>query len=65
MLLPLAIAQYTNIQISFQYASSFHRRPALLFSALKVFLMIGATSLIKKKDQLGVQHNVKDKVIVA
>lgn len=49
MLLPLAIAQYTNIQISFQYASSFHRRPALLFSALKVFLMIGATSLIKKK----------------
>lgn len=57
MLFPLAVARYTNIHISFQYASSFHRRPALLFSAFKVFFMIGAISLTttkkEKKDQLG------------
>lgn len=45
-LLSLAVAQYANSHASFKYAVSFYRRPALLFHAFKVFLMIGAVSSI-------------------
>jgi len=48
-LLSLAVAWYTNSHISFKYAASFYRRPALFFIAFKVFLMIGAISSVTKQ----------------